>query len=449
MRLAWVFVLLALAGARAQAEGVRLLFGGDVMTGRGVGAEALARGTSPFAGLAALGQTDLFVANLEGTAGERADCIAAEPCLVIPPAGFDLLARSGMTAFSLANNHAGDAGAAGRARTLDALARRGIVAAPSAEQPTFLRAGGLTIGLVALTLIAPRDRPADAVPSRDIARRIQLARALSDVAVVFIHWGAELRDWPQPSQQAAARWLVAQGADLIVGAHPHVPIPPDCIDGVPVFWSLGNLVFDQSDPETRHGQLADCRVVARTLSCTAIGTAAALGTSFPHPTGPEPGELSHCTRPLTHGLEINGFHLRGRTAPGGAMTLDTQPGWSVPVQMPLVSAWSMVLAHNEPASLVMLQRSVSRIDGEDGLRLFVYRVGPGGLAPRWRGSALGWPLVDARILPGDPDLLCALHRTDSFIAQDATAAATRVATWRWNGFGFTLDEHQGSACAWP
>ncbi|HEX7578444.1 MAG TPA: CapA family protein, partial [Thermoanaerobaculia bacterium] len=91
----------------------------------------------------------------------------------------------------------------------------------------------------------------------------------------------------------------------------------------------------------------------------------------------------------------------------------------------------------EPPLLFTLERHLSPIDGEDGVRPYVYEIGPRGLIARWRGSALAWPLVDATVLPGDPPLLCALHRRDAFLELDVEAPADRVALYRWSGFGFT------------
>jgi hypothetical protein len=60
-----------------------------------------------------------------------------------------------------------------------------------------------------------------------------------------------------------------------------------------------------------------------------------------------------------------------------------------------------------------------------------------GLNARWRGSALSWHLLDAVISPLDSRVICALHRGDSFIKLDKETIDTRVAAYKWNGFGFT------------
>ena len=85
--------------------------------------------------------------------------------------------------------------------------------------------------------------------------------------------------------------------------------------------------------------------------------------------------------------------------------------------------------------LLSLERHTSSIDDEVGLRPCVYAVGPHGIIARWRGSALAWPLIDA--VESNDGVLYALHRGDSFLLADLTTKTTRIAAYRWNGFGFT------------
>jgi len=88
---------------------------------------------------------------------------------------------------------------------------------------------------------------------------------------------------------------------------------------------------------------------------------------------------------------------------------------------------------NEPL-LFTLERHLSTLDDEVGVRPYVYAIGPRGLIAKWRGTALAWPLLDA-VVDGE-DNVCALHRGDSFLLPDPSTKATRVAAYRWNGFGF-------------
>src|ERR1700689_3414779 len=112
-------------------------------------------------------------------------------------------------------------------------------------------------------------------------QKIRLARALANLVVVSIHWGDELMDWPSEIQRQDAAWLIARGADLIIGAHPHVVQKPECVLGRPVFFSLGNHVFDQKYPATKQGLIADCRIGRNSLRCSGIRTETPIASSFP------------------------------------------------------------------------------------------------------------------------------------------------------------------------
>ncbi len=67
----------------------------------------------------------------------------------------------------------------------------------------------------------------------------------SDFQIVYVHWGIEYEQESSLAQKKLANRFVEAGADLIIGHHPHVVQEVDYIDGVLVFYSLGNYIFDQ------------------------------------------------------------------------------------------------------------------------------------------------------------------------------------------------------------
>ncbi|MEK7462065.1 MAG: CapA family protein [Patescibacteria group bacterium] len=73
----------------------------------------------------------------------------------------------------------------------------------------------------------------------------QKAKRRSDFQVAYIHWGDEYEPKHSDTQEVLAGVLVTAGVDLIIGHHPHVVQDIDLINGVPVFYSLGNYIFDQ------------------------------------------------------------------------------------------------------------------------------------------------------------------------------------------------------------
>jgi hypothetical protein len=461
--------LLVLGSAAAQAEETgadRLIFAGDVLLGREVAREMERRGgVSPWSELKGLGRAAFAMANFEGAVGDGGGCggqSGGAPCFEIRPGALRHLAAAGFTAVGLANNHAGDLGRAGRHRTRAELSAAGIDSLTFDDSPGFVRAGHRVIAVIALNLIRGRDGSADPAPSFELERRLRLARALADWVVVFVHWGAELRDWPQPSQRSLADWLVSNGVDLIVGHHPHVAAAPECVRGRPVFYSLGNHVFDQKYPETKRGLIADCRIKGDTLSCAPLATGTPPGSSFPRLSGAAgaigPG-LASCTAPAGKGLQLSGWRLAPWGEPNrlvsGPMVIEGRPVEKIAGRM--AAPWKMAgrrvlsvgtgrMAPDRPSFLVTIERHPSSIDSEDGPRPYVYEVSDHGLIARWRGSALAWPLIDARLMKGADgvSLLCALHRADSFIRLNPSSKGTRTAVYRWSGFGFRAWNGEGA-----
>jgi poly-gamma-glutamate capsule biosynthesis protein CapA/YwtB (metallophosphatase superfamily) len=271
------------ASVRTQPRGTRLLFTGDILLSRHVGEELQRRRVSPWATFAHLfGDSQWVSGNLEGALGAPSACIeSARPCFATPDSAVKLLKLAGFRGLTLENNHAGDLGSAGRERTRKLLQQESLAAIDFENSPFIAQAGDEKIALVSVTLIPAADGRVQKIPSDEISEKLQKARRLADLVVVSIHWGHEYQKLVDATQREQARWLIRQGADLIVGHHPHVVQSPECIDGHPVFFSLGNHVFDQGYPPTKEGLIADCRLAGGELSCQGIRTHTAPGTSIP------------------------------------------------------------------------------------------------------------------------------------------------------------------------
>jgi poly-gamma-glutamate synthesis protein (capsule biosynthesis protein) len=440
--------LLAIAATRPGDDGVRLLFTGDILLSRQVRREIEQTGRSPWESFSQLFQSANWVAgNLEGAVGDTRDCLpsaSASPCFDIPPALIPLLAKAGFRALGIANNHAFDLGPAGHEASRQALRREGLDALSWEDSPHFVQLGAWDVAVIAVSLVPGRDGARVEIPSTQLRQKLRLARSLADAVVVFVHWGSELLEWPDVAQRRAAEWLVRNGADVIVGHHPHVVQAPECVLGRPVFFSLGNHLFDQKYPATKRGLIADCRIRSGALRCGAISTWTPTGSAFPQPGAVEP--LPSCPVTLAPSIAVNGFSLHARMVAEEYVIEGTRPGargWRSPA-LPLVSAEAGKLAGPAgPDYLFTLERHPSSLDGEDGVRPYVYEAHDGGLVARWRGSALAWPLLDAALLPGGGGVLCALHRRDSFLVLQPGSTGVRTAAYRWNGFGFSgVDDPQ-------
>lgn len=94
-----------------------------------------------------------------------------------------------------------------------------------------------------------------------IANTISRAKEQADFVVVFAHWGEEGIFEPTDQQKDWAQFFANQGVDLVIGAHPHVLQPLVTLTGsdgheMPVFYSLGNFLSHQVEPQNMLGGLA-------------------------------------------------------------------------------------------------------------------------------------------------------------------------------------------------
>ncbi len=251
---------------------------GDVMVGRFVADRAAQDGyAAPFAALDAELAGDLVLGNLESPLTERHEQLRPGPYrLPAPPAFAPELRAAGFDLLGLANNHALDAGPLGLADAREHLGRSGIAAAgigktaAEAYQPQLLETGGLTLAVLAFNDVAdPADgngrpnpdfaacrKPADCPMGRawldaQALSAVAQARNQADLVVVMVHGGREYAPEISPRQRDQARRLVAAGADLVIGSHPHVLQKTEMLDAGGragyVAYSLGNFLFDAPD----------------------------------------------------------------------------------------------------------------------------------------------------------------------------------------------------------
>ena len=210
-------------------------------------------------------QADLAVGTLNATISdfpEHTGCVRTY-LLVGSSNNADALQRAGFDLMSVATNHIKNCGLTScgdRAffDTLDNLRRVGITPVGAganlaeAMQPVVVTLNGVRFGIVSLGQIEPmafagEDSPGIAVLNEEnLQVAIDAARQVSDVVIAMPHWGPEDMATPNWIQRNLAKDIVAAGADLVVGNHTHVVQGLQTIEGVPVFYGLGNFVFDQS-----------------------------------------------------------------------------------------------------------------------------------------------------------------------------------------------------------
>lgn len=229
-----------------------------------------------------LEDADLSVANMEFTlAGEP---YTGYPAFSAPDAYADYVASMGVDVFLTANNHILDKGLRGADRTLrryrdmssSGSYRRleytgsGLDSADfAAVNPLFIPVRGMLVAIVNFTYGTnmrqsegyPRIlRQSDTTYIRDALHAARDRGA--DLIVAMPHWGVEYVHTHNRQQEALARFLAAEGADVIVGAHPHFVQDMQVLDGgVSVYYSLGNAVSNMSAKETQVELMLTLRLV--------------------------------------------------------------------------------------------------------------------------------------------------------------------------------------------
>ena len=439
---ACLLALLFTQGCHKTSDEARILFTGDILLSRNVEVEIEQKKISPWSHLSKLfNDADLVIGNLEGAVGDGiADTMALSPSPVfnIPGKYIPLLTEAGFKALSVENNHSLDLGKAGKDSTIKKLLRNGLTPLSFNQSPRFITVKGITIAVVAINLVPGRDGQRQEVPSVEIAQKLRLARSLSNMVVVFIHWGSELLQWPNQYQRTAAEFLVNHGADLVIGCHPHVIQQPEMVLGKPVFFSIGNHLFDQKYDDTKEGMIADVRISDGYFTCKGLITHTGKNSFFPEVTGDRELKL---TKVLLHEpVQISGILLKPLSVDTGIYAVSLQgylkDKWQWQTRPMHILSLQKSKLDGRREFLVTLEKHYSNMDDEVGVRPYVYSVEMNGLVSRWRGSALAWPLLDAALLPVNEQILCALHRGDSFIQLNPKANNKRVLAYQWNGFGF-------------
>ncbi len=245
----------------------RLILGGDVMLARYVGRLARQKQDPawPLRAVApVLAGADIAFVNLESPFSDRGAPTTRGMLFKAAPEMVQGLVAAGVDVVSIANNHVRDAGDHGLQFTRGWLARHGILAAGFGENAAVVERNGLRFGFLAFTydqLNGNYPRPDERIAMLDAAKMraaVETLRRRADVIIVSMHAGEEYASQPSPQQTEFARAAIDAGALLVAGHHPHVVQPAERYrDGV-IFYSLGNLVFDQFQrPETQQGVLAE------------------------------------------------------------------------------------------------------------------------------------------------------------------------------------------------
>ena len=205
-----------------------------------------------------LAQPDIMFANLEGPVSDVGTDKHNLYSFRMDPAVLPVLKNAGIDVVSFANNHVADWGRPAFEDTLKRLNDAGILACGAgmnkaqAEQPAIINQNGYKVGFICFTDVGPNDFAATASSSGillasdpDFDSIVKNAKSQVDDLVVSFHSGIEYQTIHNARQEKIFTEAVDDGADIVVGAHPHVGEDITTYKGITMMYSLGNFIFDQ------------------------------------------------------------------------------------------------------------------------------------------------------------------------------------------------------------
>jgi gamma-polyglutamate biosynthesis protein CapA len=205
--------------------------------------------------------SDLIIGNLEGPITTYASkTLLADGTqtksftFTFPTSTATALKKIGIGIVNLANNHTDNFGREGINQTKKFLNDAGVIyfgdPRNEGEIATTTCKNNICLGLIGFHEFS-------FINQENIIKKIQELKPQVDHIVILPHWGDEYVTTFVPRQQKMARQWIDEGADLIIGTHPHVVESIETYKGKTIFYSLGNFIFDQYFSfETTHGILA-------------------------------------------------------------------------------------------------------------------------------------------------------------------------------------------------
>lgn len=246
-----------------EARGFVLGFVGDIMLDRGVEAKIIKHGGGdfgfPFELIRdELKNYDLLFGNLEGTISDRGTDTGSLYSFHMDVKAAPALKEAGFSVLSLANNHMSDWGKAALEDTLYRLKGQGILYSgggfydEDAYDPAVaILADGTSVAFVSFSqfhgYFEANEKKAGIamLSSENVSRSIKKAKEMADIVIASFHYGDEYAKLPNDFQKKISRLAIDEGADLVVGHHPHVIQPVERYGDGWIAYSLGNFIFDQ------------------------------------------------------------------------------------------------------------------------------------------------------------------------------------------------------------
>ena len=306
-------------------DDVSIAVTGDVMFGRKMPA-VLDSGESPFRFVENVTKNaDVLLVNFENPVTTSSYAVKGDVPLKANPKYTYLLANANDNVVaSQANNHALDYGEVGLNESIKNLKDAGIYAIGAgnnineATQPVTIESGDRKITILNYMdadnfreysgVMDPATANSSGYSAYDTElaqRQVQEARENgSSIIIAYLHYGNEYSRSPNENQIKISHELINDGVDIVIGSHTHVTQGVEMYNGKPIFYNLGNFIFDQSNPATHTSYFLN--LALHEDNCTVTLYPTYLSNYLPHFMYAESGKaLINVLNPHTDQLKVN------------------------------------------------------------------------------------------------------------------------------------------------
>ncbi|MCA9387078.1 CapA family protein [Candidatus Dojkabacteria bacterium] len=254
---------------------IKIFVSGDTMLAEQVGEYIVNEGINPFQEmLRHYERGDYIVLNLETNISTPGVGVKRNKNYTFnaPLEALGILKSAGVDAVSLANNHTMDYGESGMTDMLKLLDENEInyfgagYNLDEAFEPFVADIKGIKVAFIGINDIegysqdASVNKPGSAPFNKErTAASIVKAKSEADLVIVYAHWGFEHNTVQDPYQVEWAHFLIDSGADMVIGAHPHVRQEHELYKDKHIYYSLGNFIFTGMDwnPEAVLGTMLE------------------------------------------------------------------------------------------------------------------------------------------------------------------------------------------------
>ena len=247
-------------------DSLRIIITGDLLLDRGV------RQKIDMAGVDALFSpsidslfhaSDYVIANLECPVTKIRERVFKRFIFRGEPEWLPTLRRHGITHLNLANNHSIDQGRSGLLDTQEQIIKAGMIPIGAgknmgeAAKPILISTTPRHVWAISSLRLPLENFPY--LPQQPCVSQESIDSLISCVArlratdnncyiLLILHWGWEHHFKATPQQRENAHKLIDAGADAIVGHHSHTLQTIETYRGKPIYYGIGNFIFDQRKP---------------------------------------------------------------------------------------------------------------------------------------------------------------------------------------------------------